>query len=152
MDGLLDALGDATRQRILDVLHVRDGQTLTQLCAGVDASRQVVSHHLGVLEAVGLVSTRRQGRYRLTYIDTAPLAAIIERWPARGRPASPTGLRTALDLLDLGARLRAQRHRREHPSATDLDVQRVVDAWLMDRRRAPLGDGEGRPVPWPRRG
>lgn len=150
MDEMLDALGDATRRRILDALRARDGQTLTELRTELGASRQVVSHHLKVLEAVGLVSIRRQGRYRLTFIDTAPLGTIVERWPARGRPASATGLRTALDLAELGARLRAQRHRREHPSAAEEDVQRVVDAWLMDRRRAPLGDGEGRPVPWPR--
>lgn len=150
MDAVLDALGDATRRRILDALQARDGQTLNQLCGQVGASRQVVSHHLDVLETVGLVSTRRQGRYRLTFIDTAPLVAIAERWPVRGRPASATSLRTALDLVELGAKLRAQRHRREHPSAADDEVQRVVDAWLMDRRRAPLGDGEGRPVPWPR--
>lgn len=152
MDDLLDALGDGTRRRILDVLCTRDGRTLTELRLEVGASRQVVAHHVGVLEAVGLVSTRREGRHRLTFIDTGPLLTITRRWSVPETPAPPAGLRTALDLLELGAQLRAQRHRREHPDATEAEVQAAVDAWLIDRRQAPHGDAAGRHVPWPRNG
>jgi DNA-binding transcriptional ArsR family regulator len=38
-----------------------------------------VSQHLDVLEDAGLVSTRRQGRYKFHYLDTAPLNVIVER-------------------------------------------------------------------------
>ncbi|WP_369803617.1 ArsR/SmtB family transcription factor, partial [Mycobacterium sp. NAZ190054] len=39
---------------------------------GVSASRQSTSQHLDVLESSGLIATRREGRYKFHYIDTAP--------------------------------------------------------------------------------
>ena len=44
-------------------------------------SRQAISQHLDVLEAAGLVSSRREGRYKFHYLDTAPLKGIAQRWP-----------------------------------------------------------------------
>jgi DNA-binding transcriptional ArsR family regulator len=43
-------------------------------------SRQAISQHLEVLEAAGLVSSRREGRYKFHYLDTAPLKGIVRRW------------------------------------------------------------------------
>jgi len=34
-----------------------------------------------VLEAAGLVTARRDGRYKFHFLDTAPLKQIVERWP-----------------------------------------------------------------------
>jgi DNA-binding transcriptional ArsR family regulator len=47
-------------------------------------SRQAVSQHLQVLEEAGLVSCRREGRYKFHYLDTAPLHDIARRWSAEG--------------------------------------------------------------------
>lgn len=80
------ALADPTRRAILDVLQERDGQTLFELITrlvtrhGVGSSRQAVSQHLDVLEAAGLVRTRREGRYKFHHLDTSPLRAVTERW------------------------------------------------------------------------
>ena len=80
------ALADPTRRAILDELQERSGQTLFELCArliirhGLCSSRQAVSQHLDVLEAAGLVRTRREGRYKFHDLDTSPLRAIVERW------------------------------------------------------------------------
>ena len=49
---------------------------------GINSSRQAISQHLGVLEAVGLIRTRREGRSKLHWFEGAPLEAIKERWPA----------------------------------------------------------------------
>jgi DNA-binding transcriptional ArsR family regulator len=82
------ALADPTRRVILDELQERDGQTLFELCTrlvsrhGVGSSRQAVSQHLDVLEDAGLVVRRREGRYTFLHLDTTPLRAIDERWPA----------------------------------------------------------------------
>jgi hypothetical protein len=57
-----------------------------------------------------------------------------------------TGLRLAFELTDLGMRLVAQRYRREHPAASEDEVDAAVQAWLLDRPGAPHGDAEGRPV------
>lgn len=59
-----------------------------------------------------------------------------------------TGLRTALELTELGAQLLAQRYRREHPRASETEVRRVVEEWLADRAQAPDGDSWGRSVKW----
>jgi len=81
------ALADPTRRAILDELLERNGQTLFELCVrlttkhGLGSTRQAVSQHLDVLEAAGLVRTRRVGRYKFHDLDTAPLREIIERWP-----------------------------------------------------------------------
>lgn len=81
------AIADPTRRVILDELANRDGQTLFELCArlvtkhGIDSSRQAISQHLGVLEAAGLVTTRRDGRYKFHHLDLTPLRAIVDRWP-----------------------------------------------------------------------
>ncbi len=89
------ALADPTRRAILDELTDRDGQTLFEICArlimkhSITATRQAISQHLDVLESAGLVSTRREGRYKFHFLDTSPLQTISERWPPPGRKASP---------------------------------------------------------------
>jgi DNA-binding transcriptional ArsR family regulator len=81
------ALADPTRRLILDELNDRDGQTLFELCTRltmkhqVSSTRQAISQHLDVLESCGLVTTRREGRYKFHHLDTRPLRAIVERWP-----------------------------------------------------------------------
>ncbi|MEU4232065.1 metalloregulator ArsR/SmtB family transcription factor [Nonomuraea sp. NPDC026600] len=90
MGDVFKALADSTRRTILDELTDRDGQTLFEICArlatkhGLGSSRQAVSQHLDVLEAAGLVETRREGRYKFHYINTSPLEPIIERWLGKG--------------------------------------------------------------------
>jgi len=81
------ALDDATRRAILDELTERNGQTLFEICSrlavkhGLGSSRQAISQHLDVLEAAGLLTTKRDGRYKFHYLDTEPLRTIVERWP-----------------------------------------------------------------------
>jgi DNA-binding transcriptional ArsR family regulator len=88
-DDLFKALADPTRRLILDELRDRDGQTLFELCGrlamnhGVSTSRQGISQHLELLEAAGLVTTRREGRYKFHHLDARPLRAITDRWPHR---------------------------------------------------------------------
>jgi len=85
------ALDDETRRVLLDELAVRDGRTLFDLCTtlvtvrGVGLTRQAISQHLGVLEAAGLIVTKRRGRTKLHYFNPAPLAEITRRWPAAAR-------------------------------------------------------------------
>ena len=80
------ALSAPARRAILDALAKSDGQTLFEICTRITAaeglamSRQAVSQHLDVLEAAGLVSTKREGRYKYHDFDPAPLAAIAARW------------------------------------------------------------------------
>ena len=83
---MFKALADPTRRAILDELQERSGQTLFELCTrlitrhGLGSSRQAVSQHLEVLEAAGLVRSRREGRYKFHDLDTSPLRTITDRW------------------------------------------------------------------------
>ena len=87
MNDLYRALADPTRRIILDELCKRDEQTLFELCSRlamahkITSSRQAISQHLTVLEEVGLVRTKRQGRTKLHWFDGSPLNDIVTRWP-----------------------------------------------------------------------
>jgi len=89
------AIADPTRRLILDELAERDAQTLFEICArlanrhGVASSRQAISQHLDVLEAAGLIETRRDGRWKLHSLNPAPLETMLDRWrrsPTATRP------------------------------------------------------------------
>ncbi|MEU9247868.1 metalloregulator ArsR/SmtB family transcription factor [Streptomyces sp. NPDC048385] len=91
-DDLFKALADSTRRIILDELTEKSGQTLFEICSRLSMkhqlgiSRQGVSQHLAVLEAAGLVETRREGRYKFHDLNTDPLRQIAERWPMPDTP------------------------------------------------------------------
>ncbi|ATO13001.1 ArsR family transcriptional regulator [Micromonospora sp. WMMA2032] len=100
MDDVFRALADPSRRRLLDRLNARNGQSLRELCAGLDMSRQSVSKHLAVLEAAGLVTTIRRGREKLHHLDAAPINAVADRWIGRyhrERARALADLRTALE-------------------------------------------------------
>lgn len=83
---VFDALAAPARRAILDALAQRDEQTLFELCGrlvsdhDIDLTRQAISQHLAVLEHVGLVSSRRDGRYKFHTFHTTPLRDAVSRW------------------------------------------------------------------------
>jgi DNA-binding transcriptional ArsR family regulator len=79
-DAVFRALADASRRRLLDRLYRKNGQTLGELCQGLDMTRQAVTKHLAILEEANLVSYRRQGREKLHFINPVPINEIAERW------------------------------------------------------------------------
>jgi DNA-binding transcriptional ArsR family regulator len=80
MDAVFKALADGSRRKLLDALHEENGQTLTQLCAQLDMTRQAVTKHLVLLETANLVATIWHGREKLHYLNPVPLHEIYERW------------------------------------------------------------------------
>lgn len=93
-DDVFKALADPTRRTIIDELAEKSGQTLFEICSRLSMkhrlgiSRQAVSQHLTVLEAAGLVESRREGRYKFHDLNRAPLRQIAERWLAHD-PSGP---------------------------------------------------------------
>jgi DNA-binding transcriptional ArsR family regulator len=79
-DAVFRALADASRRQLLDGLHAKNGQTLGELCRGLDMSRQAVAKHLSILQEANLVSWKRQGREKLHFINPVPINEIAERW------------------------------------------------------------------------
>ncbi|AYG66662.1 MULTISPECIES: metalloregulator ArsR/SmtB family transcription factor [unclassified Rhizobium] len=79
-DTVFKALADASRRQLLDRLYERNGQTLTALCEDLEMTRQAVAKHLAILEEANLVSSEKQGRERLHFINAIPINEIAERW------------------------------------------------------------------------
>ncbi|HWD02869.1 MAG TPA: metalloregulator ArsR/SmtB family transcription factor [Amycolatopsis sp.] len=75
-----DALADPVRREILAVLAERDECSVTELVERIDSvGRTGVSSHLRVLRSSGLVTERKDGRYRYYSIDpTGPAREVIE--------------------------------------------------------------------------
>jgi DNA-binding transcriptional ArsR family regulator len=80
MDEVFKALADASRRSLLDRLHADNGQTLNELCEGLEMTRQAVTKHLVILEEASLVTTIRHGREKLHYLNPVPIHQIGERW------------------------------------------------------------------------
>jgi uncharacterized protein YndB with AHSA1/START domain/DNA-binding transcriptional ArsR family regulator len=97
------ALADGSRRRLLDSLNARNGQSLQELCAGLDTARQSISKHLAILEGANLVTTVRDGRRKLHYLNAIPINEIAERWIGQydvGRVRALHDLKQALESLE----------------------------------------------------
>jgi len=73
------ALADPTRRAILDLLRKRE-RTTGELAAAFPSSRFAVMKHVSVLQAAGLVVSRREGRERWNRLNAVPLQRLYERW------------------------------------------------------------------------
>jgi DNA-binding transcriptional ArsR family regulator len=99
-DVVFRALADGSRRQLLDRLHKRSGQSLGELCQGLDMTRQAVTKHLAILEAANLVACQRQGRKKLHFINPVPINEISERWIGkfeRVQLSALSELKTALE-------------------------------------------------------
>jgi DNA-binding transcriptional ArsR family regulator/uncharacterized protein YndB with AHSA1/START domain len=106
MDDVFRALSDPSRRSLLDSLNRHNGQTLHELCAGLDMARQSVSKHLVILEEAHLVTTQRRGREKLHFLNAAPINAIADRWINhydRRRAEALADLKTALESTPMTA-------------------------------------------------
>ncbi len=79
-EAVFRALADPTRRLLLDLLFARDGRTLTELESELPMTRFGAMKHLRVLEAAGLITTRKVGRERLHYLNPVPIQLISDRW------------------------------------------------------------------------
>src|SRR3954453_17167383 len=103
MDEVFKALADGSRRALLDRLHARNGQTLTELCDGLAMKRQAVTNHLAILEAANLITTIRHGREKLPFLNPVPIHEIGERWIRkfeRGKLAALSELKRQLEKRD----------------------------------------------------
>lgn len=91
-EALWAAVGEPSRQRLLDVLLARGEATPSALAEELPFTRQAVSKHLAVLGRAGLVEGRRQGRevryvVRPERLDAAlqAMARLATQWDRRLR-------------------------------------------------------------------
>jgi uncharacterized protein YndB with AHSA1/START domain/DNA-binding transcriptional ArsR family regulator len=109
-DDVFKALADPSRRLLLDSLFSHDGQTLGELSARLPSmTRFGVMKHLRLLEAAGLVTTRKIGREKLHYLNPVPIRLIHDRWI--GKYAEPwVGALADLKVRLEGAAVGRPRH------------------------------------------
>jgi len=100
MDKVFKALADASRRELLDRLRTENGQTLGQLCANLDMTRQAVTKHLALLEEANLVVVLWRGREKLHYLNPVPIHEIAERWIGKFERARLDALADLKDKLE----------------------------------------------------
>ena len=123
-DAVFRALADPSRRELLDRLNACDGQTLGDLCVGLDMSRQSVSKHLAILEGALLITTVWQGREKRHFLNVVPINAIADRWLR-------TFDRTRVQALaDLKTALEAQEEPRMSTSPAQATSQFVYRTWI----------------------
>lgn len=77
-DLAFDALADPVRREILRVLAEQDEMSAGDLAARVSSvGRTAVSSHLRVLRSAGLVTERREGRFRYYSVDASGSARDV---------------------------------------------------------------------------
>jgi DNA-binding transcriptional ArsR family regulator len=97
-DLVFRALADRSRRELLDRLYMQRGQSLNELCRGLEMTRPAVAKHLRILEEANLVTFERRGREKLHYLNAVPINRIAERWIGKfERPR----LRVLSDLKDI---------------------------------------------------
>ena len=100
-DLVFRALADPVRRLLLDALFQRDGRSLGELEAAVNAQVEMtrfgVAKHLRLLEQADLVISRKQGRAKLHHLNPVPIQQIHHRWI--GKYTERAGV--AAFLLDL---------------------------------------------------
>ena len=99
-DKVFKALADASRRQLLDRLRAQGGLTLGELCAAHAMSRQAVTKHLAVLEAAGLVISRKHGREKLHYLNPMPISGIYARWIGKFERTRIDALQTLKQALE----------------------------------------------------
>jgi len=89
-----------SRRELLDRLRTENGQTLGQLCANLDMTRQAVTKHLALLEEANLVVVLWRGREKLHYLNPVPIHEIAERWIGKFERARLDALADLKDKLE----------------------------------------------------
>ena len=94
------ALADVSRRKLLDLLFIRQGRSLSELEEHLPMTRFGVMKHLKTLKEAGLVSTKKNGRQTLHYLNPVPIQMVYDRWVskyAKGWARSLTELKYDLE-------------------------------------------------------
>lgn len=80
MAAVFDALGSATRRRILDIVKNAPGCSVGEVARHFDTTRIAVMMQLRILERAGLLISEKVGRQRRLYHNPVPIQLIYDRW------------------------------------------------------------------------
>jgi DNA-binding transcriptional ArsR family regulator len=77
---LFKALGHPIRRRILDILNQSPRTTGELNDYFPEVSRYAIMKHLSSLQEGNLVVIRREGKYRMNFLNAVPLQEMHNRW------------------------------------------------------------------------
>ena len=98
VDRVFDALGDSTRRAILERMS-KNPIPASQLVKPLGMSLAAVVQHLQVLEACGLIQSKKVGRVRTCQIEPKGLS-LASQWIAERQSQWERRLDALGDLLD----------------------------------------------------
>ena len=125
-------MADPHRRTLLDRLRERDGLTLGELVDELpQMTRFGVMKHLRGPEPAHLVTTRRDGRRKLHFLNPVPIRLIADRWISRYAAGFVSG------MADLKYSLEAQR-----PMTAPAQVYEIYIRTTPERLWEALTDGE----------
>ncbi|MEP6632169.1 MAG: SRPBCC domain-containing protein [Lapillicoccus sp.] len=123
VDQTIKALADPTRRAMLDALREGDGQSLSSLgTAAPSLGKHAVLKHFRILEQAGLVTSRKEGRQRLVFLNPVPVLLLAQRW------LDDYGARSARQLTRLKTHLETETLM---PSTTSTPTTRTVRAAII---------------------
>lgn len=76
LETFFSALGDVTRLRILKVIGSEE-LCACEVMAALELTQPTTSHHLGILERVGLLSSKRKGKWVFYRISSPRIRAFL---------------------------------------------------------------------------
>ena len=79
-DLVFQALASRQRRLIMDLVKQMPGCCLNDICEHFDMSRIGVMKHLQVLVDAKLILSRKQGRTRELFFNSAPIQMVYDRW------------------------------------------------------------------------
>lgn len=77
MAGFLKALSDPTRLKIMLLLSITDGLNVCDIAQNLEMSHSAVSHQLGMLKRMRLLSSKKQGKNVAYFLADDHIYAII---------------------------------------------------------------------------
>lgn len=105
------ALADESRRKLLDLLFLKEGRSLSELEEHLPMTRFGVMKHLKVLREAGLVTTKKRGRETLHYLNAVPIQLVYDRWVSKyskGWARSLTELKYDLEAIEMAEAKQAE--------------------------------------------
>ncbi len=138
------ALSDPTRRSILDLLKSAPRTTgeISQYFAK-DLSRFAIMKHLGILEKAHLITTRKEGKSRMNYLNPGPIQKTYDEWVDQliqlkyytdqtSRKMGQTAKRIITSTIDLSASMTT-----EQTKVWEALTQRINQWWIADFNQSP---------------
>ncbi|MEQ8473586.1 MAG: helix-turn-helix domain-containing protein [Marinoscillum sp.] len=141
-DTIWKALADGTRREILDVLRTSPKTTGALVGHFDHLSRFAVMKHLNVLENARLIAVKREGKYRLNYINAVPLQEVYERWVKKYEAQWASNLLQLKELSEYKSNIHEQTKKltMQQSQITKIQLEISINAEIEQTWKALIND------------